>query len=109
MLTGSLGIAISIGVGTTVLGAVIAVLLVRCYLNWKRQYRKQKTPSNSADGTVQQLVLQSQPVDFIPLLIQEQLEEDEENEVENTLYISGTSSEDLTLNQSRDKTDSKVR
>lgn len=111
MLLGTVGIVVSIGVGTAVLGAVIAVFLVKCYLNWKRQHRKQKKRSGSPDGTVQQLVLSSQPVDFVPLLIQDTLEEEDEEEALNASYlsISGTSSEDLSLHQSKDKKEFKVR
>ena len=88
---------------------MLAVLLVRCYLNWKRQHRKQKIQAGSGDGTVQQLVLSSQPVDFIPLLIQDQLEE-EEDEIEGVShpYISATSSEDLNFNQKGSQTGVKV-
>ena len=102
---------ISVGVGAAVLSAVLAVFLVKCYLNWKRQSRKKKQQSSStADGTVQQLVLSSQPVDFVPLLIQDQLEE-EENEIEGpaNAFVSGTSSEDINFNQKTSQADEKVR
>lgn len=110
MLPGTLALVISVGVGTAVLSAVLAVFLVKCYLNWKRQRRKQKNQSSStADVTVQQLVLSSQPVDFVPLLIQDQLEE-EENEIEGpaNVFASGTSSEDLNFNQKISQADEKV-
>ena len=106
------GIIISVGVGTAVLGTVLTVLLVRCYLNWKRQHRKQNIQAAPGDGTVQQLVLSSQPVDFIPLLIQDQLPEEKEEieEVEGVShpYISATSSEDLNFNQKGSQTSVKV-
>lgn len=101
---------ISVGVGSAVLSAVFAVFLVKCYLNWKRQRRKQqKQSSSTADGTVQQLVLSSQPVDFVPLLIQDQVEE-EENEIEGpaNAFVSGTSSEDINFNQKTSQADEKV-
>ena len=96
---------ISISVGTTVLVVIIVVLLVRCYLNWKRQHWKQKKKT----GTVRQLVIPSRTVDFFLLPIQDQLVEEEgEDENGNNFYISGgRSTEDL--NQSRDGADSKVR
>ncbi|XP_068707428.1 uncharacterized protein [Montipora capricornis] len=92
----SLGIVISIGVGTTVVCAVIGFLVAKCYLNWRRQYRKQKKISASLNGTVQKLVISSQPVDFVPLLIQDQLEA-EDGEIDNTQYVSlrGRSTESL--------------
>ena len=93
---------LSISVGTTVLAVLIAVLLVKCYLNWKRQNRKQKKQSGSVDGTVQQLVISSQPVDFFPLMIQDQLEGDDDS-----VGLANTSIEDLA--QSSEMTDSKVR
>ena len=100
---------ISISVGTTVLVVIIVVLLVRCYLNWKRQHWKQKKKTRSIDGTVRQLVIPSRTVDFFLLPIQDQLVEEEgEDENGNNFYISGgRSTEDL--NQSRDGADSKVR
>ena len=101
---------ISISVGTTVLVVIIVVLLVKCYLNWKRQNRKQKKRSRSLDGTVEQLVIPSQPVKFFLLPIQDQLveEEDEDENGNNNVYISGGRSTE-NLNQSRDSADSKVR
>ena len=92
---------ISISVGTF-LAVMIAVLLVKCFLNWKRQNRKQKKQSGLVDGTVQQLVISSQPVDFFPLMIQDQLERDDDS-----VGLANTSVEDLA--QSSEMTDSKVR
>lgn len=62
--------------------AVVA-LLTKCYLNWRKQKTKQQKRSASSNGTVQKLIISSQPVDFVPLLIQDQLEEVDE-ETENT-------------------------
>ena len=102
----SLGIVISIGVGTTVVCVVIGFLVAKCYLNWRRQYRKRKKISASLNGTVQKLVISSQPVDFVPLLIQDQLEA-EDGEIDNTQYVSlrGRSAESLL----ESRKDSKVR
>lgn len=107
-MQGTPGIVISIAVGATVLAAIIGVFLVKCYLNWKRQHSKQKKQSGSVDGTIQQLVISSQPVDFVPLLIQDQLEEEEDEfENGNNLPLKGISAENL--NQLRDATDSKSK
>ena len=103
MLPGTLGIVLTISVGATALAVMIAVLLVKCFLNWKRQKRKEKKQSGSVDGTVQQLVISSQPVDFFPLLIQDQMEGTDDSSV----GLANTSTEDLA--QSSEMTDSKVR
>ena len=90
----SSGITISIVVGATILCAVVA-LLTKCYLNWRKQKTKQQKRSASSNGTVQKLIISSQPVDFVPLLIQDQLEEVDE-ETENTRkYAAHRSAENL--------------
>ena len=100
---------ISICVGTTILVVIIVVLLVKCYLNWKRQHWKQRKKLRSANGTVEQLVIPSRTVEFFLLPIQDQLvEEEDEDENGNNFYISGGRSTE-NLNQSRDSADSKVR
>lgn len=83
----SSGIVISIAVGATILCAVVVTLLTKCYLNWRKQKTKQQKRSATSNGTVQKLVISSQPVDFVPLLIQDQLGEVDE-ETENTQHIS---------------------
>ena len=84
--------------------------MVRCYLNWKRQHKKER---RLAESGVQQLVVSSQPVDFIPLLIQDRLEEVEEDDAFDTAFIncypSGASNEDVSCGQTKTQTNWKVR
>lgn len=73
----------------------VVTLLTKCYLNWRKQKTKQQKRSASSNGAVQKLVISSQPVDFVPLLIQDQLEEVDE-ETENTRkYAAHWSAENL--------------
>ena len=79
----------------------IAVIAIKCYLNWKKQHKKEL---RLAEKGVQQLVLSSQPIDFIPLLLQDTLEpeDEEDDEFDSTLincYMSGTSTEDVSYGQ----------
>lgn len=108
--TGTLGIILSISLAGTLLAVVIAVLVVKCYLNWKKQHRKEL---RLAEGAVQQLVVSSQPVDFIPLLIQDRLEEEEEDDEFDSAFItrypSGASTEDVSGGQTKTQTNWKVR
>lgn len=84
--------------------------MVKCYLNWKKQHRKEL---RLAEGAVQQLVVSSQPVDFIPLLIQDRLEEEEEDDEFDSAFItrypSGASTEDVSGGQTKTQTNWKVR
>lgn len=108
--TGTLGIVLSISLATTVLAVAIAVVVIRCYLNWKKQHKKEL---RLAEGAVHHLVCSSQPVDFIPLLLQDRLEEEEEDDLfDSTLmncYVSGTSTEDISCDQTKSGTIRKVR
>ena len=110
MSTGTLGLVLSITLAATLLAVVLAVLVVKCYLNWKRQHKKDK---RLAEGGVQQLVVSSQPVDFIPLLIQDRLEEEEEDDEFDSAFIncypSGASAEDVSCVQKNTQTNWKVR
>ena len=110
LLTGTLGIILSISLAATFLAVVIAVLVVRCYLNWKRQHKKERRLAKTG---VQQLVVSSQPVDFIPLLIQDRLEEEEEEDDFDGAFINchpiGGSNEDISCGQTKTQTNWKVR
>lgn len=110
LFTGTLGIILSISLAGTLLAAIIAVLAVKCYFNWKRQHKKER---RLAEGGVQQLVVSSQPVDFIPLLIQDRLEEEEEDDEFDSAFIncypSGASTEDINCGQANTQTNWKVR
>ena len=83
--------------------------MVKCYLNWKRQHKKER---RLAEGSVQQLVVSSQPVDFIPLLIQDRLEEEEEDDAFDSTFInrypSGASTEDVSCGQTNTQINWKV-
>lgn len=110
LLTGTLGIILSISLAATFLAVVIAFLVVKCYLNWKRQHKKER---RLAETGVQQLVVSSQPVDFIPLLIQDRLEEEEEDDDFDSAFINchpiGGSLEDISCGQTKTQTNCKVR
>ena len=84
--------------------------MVKCYLNWKRQQKKER---RLAEGGVQQLVVSSQPVDFIPLLIQDTLEEKEEDDEFDSAFIncypSGASTDDVSCGHTSPPTNWKVR
>ena len=108
MSAGTLGVIISISLAATLLAVVITVLVVKCYLNWKRQHKKER---RIAEVGVQQLVVSSQPVDFIPLLIQDRLEEEEDDEFDSAFinsYPSAASTEDVSCGQTRPPTNWKV-
>ena len=94
MPTGTLEYLLPVSVGAATLSVFIAFLVIRCYLQWKRQHRKEQL---MAEGAVPKLVLSSQPVDFlVPLLIQDRLEEEEEvDQFKTHSSVSGASSEDI--------------
>lgn len=94
MSTETLRLLLPISVVAATLSVFIAVLVIRCYLRWKRQHKKEQI---FAEGPVPKLVLSSQPVDFlVPLLIQDRLEEEEEVDQFDIHYsVSGASSEDF--------------
>lgn len=93
-MTETLRLLLPISVVAATLSVFIAVLVIRCYLRWKRQHKKEQI---FAEGPVPKLVLSSQPVDFlVPLLIQDRLEEEEEVDQFDIHYsVSGASSEDI--------------
>ena len=115
MSTGTLGLLLPICVAAATLAVFIAIIVIKCYLNWKREHKKDYQELRLADGTVQHLVLSSQPIDFVPLLIQDRLEEEEELDEFDTCtslthcYISGASSEDISYEQTKNQTSSKVK
>ena len=45
--TGTLGVMLSISLAATLLAVVITVLVVKCYLNWKRKHHIKSTQDNS--------------------------------------------------------------
>ncbi|XP_022796241.1 uncharacterized protein LOC111334661 [Stylophora pistillata] len=93
-MSGTLEYLLPVSVGAATLSVFIAFLVIRCYLQWKRQHRKEQL---MAEGAVPKLVLSSQPVDFlVPLLIQDRLEEEEEvDQFKTHSSVSGASSEDI--------------
>ena len=105
-----MGIVLSISLGATLLAVVIAVLVVKCYLNWKKQHKKEL---RFAEGAIQQLAVSTQPVDFIPLLIQDRLEEEEEDDAFDSTFInrypSGASTEDVSCGETKTQTNWKVK
>lgn len=90
----------------------VAVIALKCYLNWKKQHKKEL---RLGEKGVQQLVLSSQPVDFIPLLLQDRPfdeGDEEDDEFDSTLincYMSATSTEDVGYGQTTSQINRKVR